>query len=78
MTFTPMDEDTVLEMLPKYHSMYGNMKEDFITQLNEHCRGIFRLWATVTETLVSLMAEKNAKRVNQKMIDTTISLVFED
>jgi len=24
------------------------------------------------------MAEKKAKRVNQKMIDTTISLVFED
>ncbi len=60
-TFKPMDEDTVLKVLPNYHSMYDNMKEEFITQLNEYLQGHLPALGNRHRNAESLMAEQNAE-----------------
>lgn len=76
-TFQPMSNEAALRNIRSYHSMYEDVEDELIMDLNEMCKGVFRHWATVTDTLVDLMAEKELDKLDFETVSLATQLIFE-
>lgn len=76
-TFEPIQDSEIVATIRNYHEIYESIDEDLILDINEYCQGVFRWWASITETLVDLMADADETDLSRETIEAGLELVFE-
>lgn len=52
--FAPMELETVLEVIPRYHPVYAEVAAEVITEVNSrYAHGTFRHWASFTHSVLA-------------------------
>lgn len=76
-TFEPILDDEIVDTIKNYHEIYESVEDDLILDINEYCKGVFRWWASITETLVDLMADADETKLTRDTVEAGLELVFE-
>lgn len=76
-TFEPIREEEIVETIRNYHEIYETVDEDLIFDINEFCKGVFRWWASITETLVDLMETAEDTKLTRETVEAGLELMFE-
>lgn len=68
--FAPMDEQTVLEVLPGYHRLYATTKPQVLLEIDARfARGNWRDWAAFTLDALELCAERGATPIDSALME---------
>lgn len=75
-TFRPIKKRSIVKTIRQYHPMFADVNKELILKIDERCQGVFRRWATVTDTLIDLLAEQKAKEIDEGLVATALKLSF--
>ncbi len=73
--FAPMRPDTVLEVIPGYHSIYQHAGGELIAMVDDrYAHGCFREWASFTHSALALCREQNASVLSEPIARAALEL----
>jgi hypothetical protein len=73
---TPLRNDDLLDMIPRYHPIYEHLDHELIIDINDRfARGIFRNWAVFTATARTVLRRAPEPALNKRFVDDVLALV---
>lgn len=75
--FRRLSEREILEVIPRYHSLYREADPELILLINEECgKGEFRNWASFTRSAAALVTRRNSKGIDEAIARNVFSLML--
>lgn len=72
----PLDEDEIVDLLPRYHPIYAEASVETMLLVNEEfSQGNFRRWASFTRTIADLCRERKLKTFDDKLARAALTLL---
>jgi DNA transposition AAA+ family ATPase len=73
-SFTPLIESDILDLIPTYHPIYQNTDPDLLLEIDERIgHGRMRSWAAFTKTAADMCARNNTQQINAAITRSAIA-----
>jgi hypothetical protein len=73
--FAPMRPQSVLQVIPGYHTIYQNAPVDLLAMVDDrYAHGCFREWASFTHSALVFCREQNSPTLTEPIVRAVLEL----